>query len=537
MMKFKIHYPFVMAAGISLFSPLKLRAQLLNGKDLTMGSSINTSGKTLQDASRIGRTSGAKAPEFQELYDYEVSAKNLVSATFPYQTLLHKAYVIMLAEQKIINHKEAKDILNGLLKVDKLAIANPSLQVYLPYEAQLIKEIGNVGGKMHIGRSRNDLDNTTNRLFLRDQLLEVIESVINLRKAIQAKAYDHLQTVMVIYTHRKEAQPGTLAHYLTAIDESLAKNLERYLQLYERIDQCPLGSGASGGTSWALNRYRVADLLGFNQLVVNTIEGVAGWDHIAEFASDNAIFMSDLSRLASEIQLWSTDEYNSVELNNSYAGISSMMPQKKNPDALERTRKAASITIGQLMSVLTSLNSIEYQHSGVRVMLEPKALDALLAATHTMTGVVSTLQVNKETMLRYARENFSTMTDLADLLVRSTNLDFRDAHEVIAAVVGQAITEKKTADQITLKMIQTAAKERLGHGLTISEKELQAALDPVQSVAHKTGPGMPAMSSVMEMISTGQKDVVTKALWLEKQKVHLNRKNIELMELVKEYCQ
>ncbi|MET4140295.1 argininosuccinate lyase [Pedobacter sp. UYP1] len=170
----------------------------------------------------------------------------------------------MLSEQKIISDKEAKKILNGLLKVDKLAIENPSLQVYLPYEAQLIKEIGSVGGKMHIGRSRNDLDNTINRMYLRDQLLEVIGAVNKLRIAIHNKAKDHLQNVMVIYTHRKEAQPGTLGHYLMAIDESLAKSSDRYLQLYERIDQCPLGSGASGGTSWNLDRYRAAELMGFN---------------------------------------------------------------------------------------------------------------------------------------------------------------------------------------------------------------------------------------------------------------------------------
>ncbi|MBB5621450.1 argininosuccinate lyase [Pedobacter cryoconitis] len=536
MMKFKFYSLFILATAINLFLPLKLEAQLINEKGLTMESSNNTTGKNLQDASRIGRTSGSKAPEFQELYDYEVSTKNLVSVTFPYQTLSHKAYVIMLAEQKIISGKEAKTILNGLLKTDQLALRNPSLQVYLPYEAQLIKEVGSVGGKMHIGRSRNDLDNTINRMFLRDQLLEVIGAVLKLRTAIQTKAADHLQTVMVIYTHRKEAQPGTLAHYLTAIDESLAKSSDRYLQLYERIDQCPLGSGASGGTSWNLDRFRVAELMGFNKLVVNTIEGAAGWDHIAEFAADNAIFMSELSRLASELQLWSTDEYNSVEMDNSYAGISSMMPQKKNPDALERTRKAAAITTGQLMSILTSLNGIEYQHSGVRVMLEPKSLDALLAATHTMTGVVSTLHVNKETMLKYARENFSTMTDLADILVRSADLDFRDAHEVIAAVVNQAIKEKKTADHITIAMIQHAAKERLGQELAISEKQLQAALDPVQSVEHKTGPGMPAMASVTQMLTTGKEDVAGKALWLEKQKVYLAGKNRELMELVKVYC-
>lgn len=534
-MKFKIRQVVIVFIAVNLLFCLQLKAQFINGKSSETALSAGISGKALQDASRIGRTSGSKAPEFQELYDYETSSSNLVGVTFPYQSLLHKAYVIMLADQNIINHNEAKTILTGLLKVDQLAKENPALQVYLPYEAQLIKEVGNVGGKMHIGRSRNDLDNTTNRMFLRDQLLQVIGSVLQLRTAIQTKALDHLQTIAVIYTHRKEAQPGTLAHYLTAIDESLSKSLDRYLQLYQRINQCPLGSGASGGTSWKLDRNRVADLLGFDQLAVNTIEGAAGWDHIAEFAADNAIFMSELSRLASELQLWSTDEYNSVELDNAYAGISSMMPQKKNPDALERTRKASAITTGQLMAILTSLNGIEYQHSGVRVMLEPKSLDALLAATHTMTGVVRTLHVNKEVMLKYAKENFSTMTDLADLLVRNANLDFRDAHEIIAAVVNRAITEKKTADQITLEMIQGAAKEKMGHELTITEKQLQSALDPVQSVAHKTGPGMPAAPAVMQMILTGQKDAAAKLYWLEKQKTYLSRKNQELMKLAASY--
>ncbi|HVI45120.1 MAG TPA: lyase family protein [Chitinophaga sp.] len=199
--------------------------------------------------------------------------------------------------------------------------------------------------------------------------------------------------------------------------------MDRYIELYARIDQCPLGSGASGGTAWPINRPQLAALLGFKGLVTNTIEGVAGWDHIAEFAADNCIYMSDLSRLASEVQLWSTDEYNVAELDNSFAGISSMMPQKKNPDALERTRKASALTAGQLTAILTSLNGIEYQHSGVRLMIEPQSLDAVLAASHTMTGVMQTLQVRKETMLKYARENYATMTDLADLLVQYGNLD------------------------------------------------------------------------------------------------------------------
>ncbi|QNK61299.1 argininosuccinate lyase [Pedobacter sp. PAMC26386] len=526
------YHKILIISVICLGSALNLNAQLIKDETLALANSDQTGVTSLHDASRIGRTSGSKATEFQELYDYETGGKSLIDATFPYQSFLHKAYVIMLCEQKIINITEAKTILKGLEKVDILANKTPSLRVYLPYESALIKEIGSVGGKMHIGRSRNDLDNTTQRMFLRDQLLNLIESIIRFRIVLKDKAIDNLETVMVVYTHRKEAQPITLAHYLTAIDESMGKVLDRYIELYSRINQSPLGSGASGGTSWPLDRVRVANLLGFDKVSINTIEGVAGWDYVAEFASDNAIYMSDLSRFASEIQLWSTDEYGSVELDNSFAGISSMMPQKKNPDALERTRKASALTVGQLISILTSLNSIEYQHSGVRLSIEPRSLNAVMAATHAMTGLTATLKINKETMLQYARQNFSTMTDLADLLVRETNLDFRDAHELIAAVVNDALSENKKADQITLKMIQKAAKKQIGHELKITEKQLQEALDPVQSVARKKGLGMPAVSSVNQMIASSNQDIKIKTNWLNTQKAKLEETNSNLKRLI-----
>ena len=182
---------------------------------------------------------------------------------------------------------------------------------------------------------------------------------------------------MVVYTHRKEAQPIALGHYLMAIAECLGKNIDRYKELYKRINQCPLGAAATAGTGWPINRKRTAELLGFESLVICTIEGVAGWDHIAEFAFDNAVFMSGVGRLASEIQLWSTDEYQMAELDPSFAGTSSVMPQKKNPEPLERTRLAAAGAMGPLVSILTSLNAIEYQHSAVRVGLDPVRLTPL----------------------------------------------------------------------------------------------------------------------------------------------------------------
>lgn len=403
----------------------------------------------------------------------------------------------------------------------------------MPYEAALIKNIGNLGGKMHIGRSRNDLDNTSNRMYLRDQLLKVISSLVDLREALLNTAAENLETVMVVYTHRKEAQPITFAHYLTALDESVSKSLNRYIELYSRIDQSPLGSGATGGTSWPLDRKRVADLLGFKATVNNTIEGVAGWDHIAEFSADNAIFMSGLSRLASEIQLWSTDEYKMVELDNSFAGISSMMPQKKNPDALERSRKASNLTLGQLVSIISSLNAIEYQHSGTRYPLDPISIEAVLAATHAMTGLISTLHLNKDIMLKYAKENYSTMTELADMLVREKGLDFRDAHEIIATVVNNAISKNITADKITKDMIADAAKIQINEEIHVTDEQLQAAIDPWKSILRKTGLGMPAPASVKILIKEGRQEIITQQKWFNNHSEYLHSHYIELQELTK----
>ncbi|WP_160138732.1 argininosuccinate lyase [Chryseobacterium sp. c4a] len=508
----------------------------LQGQFLSQNISKETHPKTkdntsLKDASRIGLTSGAKAAEFQELYDYENKDQSLADAMFPYQPSVHRAYVIMLREQNIISKNEASKILAGLSTVDSLAEKDASLHVYMPYEAALIKQIGSVGGKMHIGRSRNDLDNTTNRMFLRDKLLQIIESLIYFRETLAAKASENLETVMVAYTHRKEAQPITLAHYLMALDESFSKSLARYIELYARINQSPLGSGATGGTGWPLNRQRVSELLGFEGLVTNTIEGVAGWDHIAEFASDNAIYLSGVSRLASEIQLWSSDEYKMAELDNSFAGISSMMPQKKNPDALERSRKASNLSIGQLMSILSSLNAIEYQHSGTRYPLDPKPLEAVLAATHAMTGVIRTLHPNKEVMLRYAKENFSTMTDLADMLVKDYHIDFRDAHEVVAIIVKDALSKKLTADKITVSMVKEAVHKQLGLMIQLNDKQLQSAIDPLQSITRKTGEGMPSPLSVSKMINSSKSDIIKRKEWLNAQKEHLHQCAVNLSML------
>ena len=440
------------------------------------------------DATRIGRTAVPKAPEFQELYEFDAAAPTLPDATFPYESRIHRAHVVMMAERGILTRADAAAILHGLDVVDARARTDPALRTYLPYEAALIRAIGPVAGRLQTGRSRNDLANTVNRMFYRDRLNRTVAALVALRAAVVAKAAENVDTVMVVHTHRKEAQPVTLGHYLMAISESLGKCIDRYEELYPRLNQSPLGAAASAGTSWPLDRERTAALLGFDGLVVDTIEGTAGWDHIAEFASDNAIYLSGLSRPGSEIQLWTSDEYRSAALDPAFAGTSSIMPQKLNPDSIERSRAIAAGAVGQLVSILTSL-------------------DALIAATHAMTGVVRTLRPDKARMLRYAREDFSTMTDLADALVRESGVDFRKAHEVIARVVDAAARDGRTADRITVAMIQAAAKAQLGLPLAISAVAVREALDPVRSVARRNGIGAPAPTSVNAMIAVARAQI------------------------------
>ncbi|MDP9651245.1 argininosuccinate lyase [Paraburkholderia caledonica] len=491
-----------------------------------------SSNQTPADATRIGRASGAKALELQELYDFDAAARTLIDAISPYESRVHHAHVLMLAGCGALRKEEAVTILKGLGVVDARASVDVSLRTYLPYEAELRRVVGAVGSKMHIGRSRNDLANTVRRMFLREQLNRTVEAVIELSDSVITKAAEHVDTVTVVYTQRKEAQPITLGHYLMAIAESLCKSISRYEQLYVRLNQCPLGSAATAGTGWPLNRELVASLLGFDSLVVNTIEGVAGWDHIAEFAAFNAIYMSGLSRLASEIQLWSTDEYRMAELDASFAGTSSIMPQKKNADSLERTRQAAAASMGPLVAILTSLNAVEYQYSAARVDLEPRTIDAMIAATHTMTGVVRTLQPDKAQMLRYAAENFSTMTDLADALVREADIDYRAAHEIVASVVEEALAHRKTANRIDLEMIQRAAQTHVGRTLDISNETIHDALDPVLNVQRRNGIGGPAPIAVKAEIDRVRSDLREAHDRLERRQSRLAAANETLDRLV-----
>jgi len=460
-----------------------------------------------EDWERFGRASKTASPYIQEIYAWRESPKSFDVASYYGQIQIHRAHTVMLAEENIITNEEADKIITGIKKIEKQAETDPKLVTYMSTETALIKEIGEIGGKMHIGRSRNDLGHSQRRIFYRDQLNRLIGAVIEFRKKLTATASSHLDVVMPGYTHWRQAQPITLAHYIMAHVEAAGRTVERLEGIYSRTNLSPMGSAAFAGTGWSVNRLRVMELLGFDKLVENTHDAVAAIDYFMELSAAISIHMSNLSRLAEDFQVWSSDEFKLIELDEAFAGTSSIMPQKKNPLILEQVKSYSAEAIGATVSTMVSMKGVSYTNTVDRVMLEPVIIDTAVGSSFVMAGVVETIRPIRENMMKRLIEGFSTMTDLADTLVRLYGISFRQAHDIIVQVTLESLRNGILAENITSEMIEKASTEIVGKALKMPEESLQEALNPVLNVNRRNGIGMPAPESVRVMIQS-QRDKV-----------------------------
>lgn len=452
------------------------------------------------DWERFGRASKQSTPEIQELNAWRAHPKSFDVASYYCQVWIHRAHVVMLQERGIITRVEAATILRGLDVVEKQAEEDPRLTVYMSTETALINEVGEVGGKMHTGRSRNDLGHTQRRLYYRDQAERLIGAVIEFRERLFEAAEANLESYMPGYTHWRQAQPVTLAHYIMAHVEAAGRTVESLEGVYKRTNLSPMGAAAFAGTGWSIDRYRVMELLGFPGLVVNTQDAVAAIDYFMELSAAAAIHMSNLSRLAEDLQIWSSDEYRLLDFDEAYAGTSSIMPQKKNPLILEQMKSYAAEALGDMVAVVASMKGTAYTNIVDRVMLEPISLDTAVGATRVMAGLVETLIPMKENMMMRLREGYSTMTELADALVRLHGLGFRQAHDIVVEVTLEAIKDGIKAEDISPKMVEEASKKVVGKPLNVPAEELLEALDPVSNVKRRSLVGGPAPKAVKDMI-------------------------------------
>ena len=408
-----------------------------------------------------------------------------------------KAHCAMLAETGIISKPDADRIIAGLdsilkeIEEGRFTFKRELEDIHMNIESRLADLLGATAGRLHTARSRNDQVALDFKLYIRDTIDHLDEQLADLQWALVEKAEAHAATIMPGFTHLQTAQPVTFGHHCLAYVEMAARDRGRLADARKRLNESPLGSAALAGTSFPIDRKRTAKELGFDGPTRNSLDSVSDRDFVLETLSAAAIAATHLSRLAEEIVIWSTFGFNFIRLTDGFTTGSSIMPQKRNPDAAELVRAKSGRVIGALTSLLIVMKGLPLAYS--KDMQEDKeaafdALDALSLSLAAMTGMVSTLTVNEEAMRAAASRGFSTATDLADWLVRALGLPFRQAHHVTGTLV--AMAEKKGVDLDALTLDEMKSVEP---GIT---EEIYSVLGVDNSVASRTSFGGTAPDNV-----------------------------------------
>lgn len=414
------------------------------------------------------------------------------------------AHVAMLGKTGIIPQKDADAITDGLhqlqqkLDAGELHFTIANEDIHLNLESMLTDLIGPVAGKLHTARSRNDQVATDLHLWLKHRLPEIKSAISDLQSVLVAKADEHAGTIMPGYTHMQHAQPITYGHYLLAYFEMFQRDYERFEFNQKHTDILPLGAAALAGTTFPIDREFVADQLGFDAVYHNSLDAVSDRDFALEFLSNAAILMQHLSRLAEELILWCTYEFNYIEMSDAFSTGSSIMPQKKNADFAELTRGKTGRVYGALMGLLTTMKAIPLAYN--KDMQEDKepifdAFDTILGSVHIFSGMIESLTVHPEKMHDATINDFSNATELADYLA-TKGVPFRQAHEIVGELVLKGIQTKTSLQDMPLAELQQAAPQ--------IEADVYTELSSEAAVNRRTSLGGTAVSNVKKEVKRAQ---------------------------------
>ena len=413
-----------------------------------------------------------------------------------------KAHVTMLAKQGIVSEEDKEAILEGLKGIEediesgKLEFTKEHEDIHSFVEAHLINRIGEAGKRLHTGRSRNDQVALDMKLYCRGEVLEINSLTKRLMEELLKRMEENLETYMPGFTHLQKAQPVTLAHHLGAYFEMFYRDRLRLHDLYERMNYCPLGSGALAGTTYPLDREYTASLLEFYGPTLNSMDSVSDRDYVIELLSVLSLIAMHLSRFSEEIIIWNSNEYGFVEIDDAYSTGSSIMPQKKNPDIAELVRGKAGRVYGALVSVLTTMKGIPLAYN--KDIQEDKeltfdAIDTVKGCLALFTGMLSTITFHKEVMESSAKKGFTNATDAADYLVKH-GVAFRDAHGIIGQMVLYCIEKDKAIEELSMEEFQAISP--------VFDNDIYEAVSLKTCVEKRNtigAPGPEAMKKVVEL--------------------------------------
>ncbi|WP_421078396.1 argininosuccinate lyase [Methanothermococcus sp. Ax23] len=414
------------------------------------------------------------------------------------------AHTKMLMEKNIISEEDGNKIIKELINIFKNGMESlnldPSLDdIHMVIESELIKKLGeDVAGRMHTGRSRNDEVATDLRMALREKILQILKQLINMEKNILKLAEKHKETLTIGYTHLQHAQPTTYAHHLLSYVSAIERDILRLLDAYKRINISPLGCGAMATTGFDIDRKRTMELLGFDNIIENSMDGVSARDFIVETMSCLSMLGTNLSKICEEMVLFSTYEFGTIEIANEYTSTSSIMPQKKNPDVAEIARAKLSTLNGNLISVLTILKALPNTYNRDLQEISPhlwKSVYTTIDTINMVDGMISTLKVNTDRMKELAEKNYSTATELADTLVRECGIPFRTAHGIVGEVVRISIERNKNMDEVIGEVLDR-------YGLELDKSMIEKALNPMENVKMRKVIGGPAPEEVERAINS-----------------------------------
>ncbi len=414
------------------------------------------------------------------------------------------AHVTMLAKQGILTDIEKEIIIDGLTGImedilnDILIIDGTHEDIHSFVEAHLIERVGEAGKKLHTGRSRNDQVALDMKLYTRDEVTQINGLIKELLSILHHIMKTNIDTYMPGFTHLQKAQPITLAHHMGAYFEMFKRDRSRLDDIYTRMNYSPLGSGALAGTTYPLDRNYTAELLGFDGPTLNSMDSVADRDYLIEFLSALSIIMMHLSRFCEEIIIWNSNEYQFVEIDDTYSTGSSIMPQKKNPDIAELVRGKTGRVYGSLVSLLTTMKGLPLAYN--KDMQEDKeltfdAIDTVKGCLALFTGMLSTIKFNKSAMASSAKNGFTNATDAADYLVNH-GVPFRDAHGYVGQLVLFCINKEISLDDMTLEEYKAISP--------VFEEDIYEAISLETCVSKRNTIGAPGKAAMEQVIAINE---------------------------------